>query len=53
MGEGKIWGPSHKWEDNIRFEETGCETMNWTQLAQDKREWWDLENMVNEPLFSM
>jgi hypothetical protein len=50
MGTGKFWGPSHKWEDNIRIEATGCETVNWTQLAQDKGEWWDLVNTANEPL---
>lgn len=38
-------GPSHKWDDNISIEATGCETVNWTQLAQDR----DLVNMVNEP----
>lgn len=50
MGRGKILGPSHKLEDNIRIEAIGCETVNWTQLAQDRGEWWNLVNMVNELL---
>jgi hypothetical protein len=50
MGRGNIWGSSGKWEDNIRIEATGCETVNWTQLAQDRGKCWDLVNMVNEHL---
>jgi hypothetical protein len=45
-GKKKTGGPSHKWEDNIRTEGTGCESVNWTQLAQDRGEWWDLVNTV-------
>jgi len=41
-------GHRHKWEDNIRrhLRETGWEGMDWTHLAQDRDQWWDLVNMV-------
>ena len=31
----------HRWEDNIKmdFQEVGCRSMDWFELAQE-REWW-------------
>jgi hypothetical protein len=38
----------HKWEDNIKLDlrETGINTANWIQLAQDRVQWWAFVNMV-------
>ena len=37
-----------RWEDNIKmgFQEVGCESMNWIDLAQDRDRWRSLVNAV-------
>jgi hypothetical protein len=46
--EGKIplRRPRHRYEDNITLDikETGCEGVEWIQLAQGKVQWCTLEN---------
>jgi hypothetical protein len=48
--EGKIplGRPSRRWEDGIRMDlrETGCGSVEWHQLAQDRDLWWALVNTV-------
>jgi hypothetical protein len=37
-----------RWEDNIKLDlrETGWGVMDWTDLAQDRDQWWAIVNMV-------
>jgi hypothetical protein len=41
-------GPRRRWEDNIRMDlrETGWESVNWIQLAQDRDQWRAAVNTV-------
>jgi hypothetical protein len=43
MGE-----PRHRWENNIKLDlqKAGCGGMDWTELAQDRDSWRELENAV-------
>jgi hypothetical protein len=40
--------PGHRWENDIRtiLKEIGWEDVEGVQLAQDRDQWWALENMV-------
>jgi hypothetical protein len=41
-------GHRYRWEDNIKanLRETGCEHMDWIQLAQHVIQWWLLVNIM-------
>ena len=48
-GEKSILGrPRCRWEDNIKMDlqETGCQGMDWIELAQDRDRWRALLNAV-------
>jgi hypothetical protein len=39
--------PRHRWEDGIRMDlgQIGWMSVEWIQLAQDRKQWWALVNM--------
>jgi hypothetical protein len=43
--------PSRRWDDGIRMDlkETGCGSIEWIQLAQDRDRRWALVNTVMKP----
>jgi len=51
--EGKIplGRARRRWEDNIKmdFQEVGCASMDWIELAQDRDRWWARVNAVMNP----
>jgi hypothetical protein len=50
MPEGKrpLGRPRHRWVDNIKMNlrEIGWDSMDWTDLAQDRDQWMALVNAV-------
>jgi hypothetical protein len=48
--EGKrlLGRPRCRWEDNIRMDlqEVGCGGMDWIGLAQNRKRWWAIVNVV-------
>jgi hypothetical protein len=40
--------PRLRWEDNIKMDlrEIGIDGANWTQMAQDRVQWWGFVNTV-------
>jgi hypothetical protein len=47
-GKRPLGRHKHRWEDNTRRDltEIGCEDVDWSPLAQDRDQWWVLENTV-------
>jgi hypothetical protein len=47
-GNSPLGRPRRKWEGNneMGFQETGCEVVDWIHLAQDRDKWQALLNMV-------
>ena len=47
-GKRALGRPRHRWEDNIRIDlqELGCGGMDWFELAQDRKWWRALVNVV-------
>jgi len=47
-GKRPLGRPRHRWEDNIKmeFQEVGCGSVNWIELAQDRDRWWALVKAV-------
>jgi hypothetical protein len=47
-GKRQFERPRCRWEDNINmyFQEVGCESLGWIELAQDKDSWRVLVNVV-------
>jgi hypothetical protein len=47
-GKRPLGRPSRKWENNIKmdFEEVGCGSMGWIELAEDRDRWRALANAV-------
>jgi len=43
-----LWIPGRRWENNIKadLKETGCDVVDWIQLARDMAEWLALVNML-------
>ena len=41
-GKRPLGRPRHIWEDNIKMDlqEGGWESMDWIDLAQDRKRWW-------------
>jgi hypothetical protein len=44
--------PRHRWEDNIKmcYRETGCENVEWSQMAQGRVQWRTFVNMKTKLL---
>jgi ERCC4-type nuclease len=47
-GKRPIGRPRHRWVDNIKMDlkEIGWGDMDWTDLAQDRKQWSDLVNAI-------
>jgi hypothetical protein len=47
-GKRPLLRPRSRWEDNIKadFQEVGCASMDWIELAQDRDRWRELVNAV-------
>jgi hypothetical protein len=47
-GRRPLGKPTRRWEDNIKmkFQEVGCEDMDWLELTQDRDRWRALVNAV-------
>jgi hypothetical protein len=47
-GKRPLGRPRRRWEDGMRMDlrETGWESVEWIQLAQDRRQWQALVNTV-------
>jgi hypothetical protein len=47
-GKTALERSSHRWEENIKkdFQEVGCGSVDWIQLAQDRNKWRALVNVV-------
>jgi hypothetical protein len=47
-GKRPLGRPRRRWEDNIKMDlgEIGIDGANWTQLAQDRVQWWAFVNTV-------
>jgi hypothetical protein len=47
-GKRPLGRPRCRWEDNIRMDlrVIGIDEANWTQLAQDRVQWWAFVNTV-------
>ena len=47
-GRQTLGWPWRSWEDNIKMDlqEEGCESMDWSDVAQDMDRWWALVNAV-------
>ena len=47
-GKRPLGRPKHRWEDNIRVDlkESGINTRNWIDFAQDKNYWKALVNVA-------
>ena len=55
-GKGQVESHWYRWKDNINVHvgETGWESMQWTDLTQDKDKWQDLVNIkMNLQLHNM
>jgi len=53
-GKRALGRPMHRWEDNISMDvrEVGWEVMDWIHLAQERGQWWALQNTVMNLQFS-
>jgi hypothetical protein len=47
-GKRTLGRPRRRWEDNIKMDsrEVGCESMDWSELVQDRDRWRALVNVV-------
>jgi len=47
-GKKPLGRPRHRWKDNIKmnFQEVGCGSMDWIELAQDRDRWQAVVNAV-------
>jgi hypothetical protein len=47
-GENPLGRPRHRWVDNIKMDlvEIGWGGVDWTDVAQDKEEWWTVVNAI-------
>jgi hypothetical protein len=47
-GKGPLGTPRCRWEDNIKpdFQEVGCGSMHWVELAKDRDSWRAIVNAV-------
>jgi hypothetical protein len=50
-GKRPLGRSRRRWEDNIRMDlrDTGWESVKWMHLAQDRKEWQALVNVVMNP----
>jgi hypothetical protein len=50
-GKSPLGRPGRRWVDNIKMyvREIGWNGVGWVDLAQDKNQWRDLVNAINEP----